>query len=65
MTEVPVKFLSTNEVAGLLSVPESTVRYWRHLGTGPQAVKFGKSIRYRADEVERWIKEQEAHSEAS
>ena len=49
------ELLTTAEVAALLRTPESTLRYWRWQGTGPQGVKVGRRVLYRQDAVEAWI----------
>jgi predicted DNA-binding transcriptional regulator AlpA len=41
-------------------VPEATLRYWRHLGTGPHSFRIGRSVRYWRTEVLAWL-EQESH----
>lgn len=46
------------EVAAYLHVPAETVRYWRHQGTGPQAFRVGRHVRYRPADVERWLEDQ-------
>ncbi|MFT4010697.1 MAG: hypothetical protein QM655_11725 [Nocardioidaceae bacterium] len=38
--------LMLKEVAALLRVPEATMRYWRHCGTGPRSFTIGRSVRY-------------------
>jgi excisionase family DNA binding protein len=47
--------MTTREVAELLRVPESTVRFWRHARTGPAAVKFGRSVRYAREDVLKFV----------
>lgn len=49
------ELLTTEEVAGLLRTPVATIRYWRHLGTGPQGIKMGRRVLYREADVRRWI----------
>jgi hypothetical protein len=44
------------EVAELLRVPQATLRYWRHLGTGPESFKIGRHVRYRRIDVVRWLR---------
>jgi predicted DNA-binding transcriptional regulator AlpA len=51
--------MTTAEVAGLTRSPESTVRYWRHLRTGPHSFRVGRRVLYRRSEVERWISDRE------
>jgi hypothetical protein len=48
-----------DEAAAWLRVPTETLRYWRKLGRGPKAAKVGKHLRYRDEELRRWLKEQE------
>jgi len=50
--------LTIAEVADLLRVPVATLRYWRHLGTGPHSFRIGRSVRYWRTEVTGWLEEQ-------
>ena len=44
------------EVAEFLAVPESRLRQWRYLGTGPAYTKLENSlVRYRWPDVEAWL----------
>jgi predicted DNA-binding transcriptional regulator AlpA len=52
------ELMSIKEVAALVRVPEATLRYWRHLGTGPQGFRIGRSVRYWRTEVWAWLEEQ-------
>ncbi|CNE44848.1 Helix-turn-helix domain [Mycobacterium tuberculosis] len=52
--------LTTAEVAARYRTSESTVRYWRHIGTGPRGVKIGRRVLYRESELLRWEREREA-----
>lgn len=47
--------LSIVQVAEALAVPEATLRYWRHAGTGPATIKVGRHVRYRREDVEAWL----------
>jgi excisionase family DNA binding protein len=47
-------FWSTREVAEYLGVPESTVRYWSYMGTGPKSYRIGRRRKYKPAEVEAW-----------
>jgi predicted DNA-binding transcriptional regulator AlpA len=51
--------LTTAEVAVITRAPVSTVRYWRHLGTGPRSFRLGRRVVYRRHEVDRWLSERE------
>lgn len=46
------------EAAERLRMPEATLRYWRHVGTGPRSFKIGRRVMYRAADVEQWLDEQ-------
>lgn len=56
----PDELLTTAEVALILRAPVSTVRYWRHLGTGPKSFKLGRRVVHRRADVHAWLAEQEA-----
>lgn len=45
------------QVAGVLGVPDRTLRYWRYRGTGPKAIKVGRHVRYQRAEIERYLRE--------
>lgn len=49
------QFLTTEEVAELLRTSPETVRYWRHVGKGPEAFKVGRRVLYALEDVERFI----------
>ena len=53
------ELLTTAEVAVITRAPVSTVRYWRHLGTGPRSFRLGRRVVYRRQEVEQWLREHE------
>ena len=52
------ELMTLKEVAALVRVPEATLRYWRHLGTGPHGFRIGRSVRYWRNEVIHWLEEQ-------
>lgn len=52
--EVSDRWLTTAEVAERYRTVSSTVRYWRHKGTGPQGTSFGRRVLYRESDCERW-----------
>lgn len=49
--------LDLSQVARAIGTAESTLRYWRHLGTGPTSFKIGRRIRYMRSDVEAFIDE--------
>ena len=50
--------LSLEDLAEIIGIPVTTLRYWRFQGTGPKSFKLGKHIKYDRAEVERWIQAQ-------
>jgi predicted DNA-binding transcriptional regulator AlpA len=44
--------------------PVSTLRYWRHLGTGPHSFRLGRRVVYRRADVTAWLLEQAAAGRA-
>lgn len=53
-----MKLKTIEEVAEMTRLPVATLRYHRHLGTGPKSGKVGRRIVYREADVEAWIDEQ-------
>jgi Helix-turn-helix domain len=54
-------WLTTKQVADRYPhTSESTVRYWRHMGTGPRGVKIGRKVLYRLSAVLAWEHQREA-----
>jgi predicted DNA-binding transcriptional regulator AlpA len=51
------KLLGLRDTAERLNVPEQTLRYWRHLGEGPQGVRFGRRVMFRVEDIDRWVAE--------
>ena len=53
------QLLSLPETSRRTGVPEATLRYWRHLGTGgPKSARVGRRVMYREADVEAWIEAQ-------
>lgn len=57
--------LTTAEVAVITRAPASTVRYWRHIGSGPSSFRLGKRVVYRRADVHAWIAECERNEAIS
>lgn len=55
------RLLTTDEVAEILNIAPATIRDWRHewdwKHQGPPPVKIGRAVRYRPEDVERYINE--------
>ncbi len=49
------ELLTISEVAAILRAPVATMRYWRHLGTGPRSFRLGRRVVYRAGDLQEWI----------
>ncbi|MGW5050493.1 helix-turn-helix transcriptional regulator [Actinokineospora sp. NPDC004072] len=46
---------TVDEVAAYLRVPVATVYQWRNRGYGPVGRRVGRYLRYRAEDVVRWV----------
>ena len=54
-TPLPDRLWSAQEVSSFLGVPVSTLHQWRYLGTGPDAYRVGKHLRYNPEAVREWL----------
>ncbi len=61
----PADLLTITEAAQLLRAPVATLRYWRHLGTGPRSFRLGRRVLYRRDDLRAWIDAQRGEDGAS
>ena len=59
------ELLTMKEVAGVVRVPVATLRYWRHLGSGPRSFRIGRSVRYWRAEVLHWLEQQSNDPQAA
>ena len=50
-----IQLLTLTEAATQLRTPVATLRYWRHLGTGPDSFRLGRRVLYRQADVDRWV----------
>lgn len=50
--------LTLTEAAAFLRTPVATLRYWRHLGIGPDGFRLGHRVLYRREDLDRWVAEQ-------
>jgi predicted DNA-binding transcriptional regulator AlpA len=57
--------LTMKEVANVVRVPVATLRYWRHLGSGPRSFRVGRSVRYWRTEVLHWLEQQSNDPQAA
>ena len=47
--------LRTSEVAKILDISKPTLETWRSRGGGPVFVKFNRAVRYRPDDIDKFI----------
>lgn len=47
--------ITTEEFAEIARAPRATIRYWRHIGYGPQGFKLGRRVLYSEADVRAWI----------
>jgi hypothetical protein len=52
------KFINDAEIESIYGIRRKTLQNWRILGRGPSWRKFGKSVVYSVDALERWIEAQ-------
>ena len=45
MAAVEDELLTITEVADIVRAPVATLRYWRHLRTGPHSLRIGRGVR--------------------
>jgi excisionase family DNA binding protein len=64
-TEPFAELLTIAEAAELLRAPVATLRYWRHLGTGPCSFRLGRRVLYRRDDLLGWIDTQRGQAGSS
>lgn len=48
------RLLTTEDVAARFRTSPATVRYWRHIGIGPNGVRVGRRVLYDEAECDRW-----------
>lgn len=58
MSNGPYTLNLIEEAAEFLRVPVSTLRFWRHRGTGPRSARIGGRVMYRQADLEAWLNEQ-------
>ena len=58
------ELLTISEVAAIAGAPIATLRYWRHLGTGPRSFRLGRRVVYRVGDLRAWTDTQAGASDA-
>jgi excisionase family DNA binding protein len=64
MRDVGLELLTIDEVAARLRVSRKTLYNWRAIGTGPDGFRVGRTVRYRRESVDRWLREQEENDQS-
>ena len=59
---LPPARLSTAQAAKYTGLAESTLRYYRHAGTGPASYSVGSKIFYDLSDLDDWLAAQKAAS---
>lgn len=62
-SDTAVRLLNDKQVAALLGVSTATIRRWRLLSRGPKFLKLGAAVRYREDDLTRWLESRPAGGE--
>lgn len=57
---LPTPRLSTRQAAEYTGLAESTLRYYRHAGTGPASYTIGSKVYYDLDDLNAWLSAQKA-----
>lgn len=52
--------LSTAEASAYAGVPSNTLRYWRHLDTGPTSYRIGTRVVYDVADLDAWLAAEKA-----
>ena len=50
-------YLTVPQLADLLQVKRSTIYSWTHKKSGPPFLKVGNVVRFRRDDVDRWLRD--------
>ncbi len=60
-----VALMTPRQLSDYLGVPVQTLANWRWREEGPKWIKLGRHVRYRPNEVERWLSAQGQGGEAA
>lgn len=60
-----VEYMTTAEVAELCRTSAESVRWWRHVGRGPESFRVGRRVLYESAEVRRWLDDLKRSERAS
>jgi prophage regulatory protein len=60
--DTETEYLSAADLEALTGTPESTWRYFAHIGRGPASLKIGRRRVWKRSTVLAWLAEQETAS---
>jgi excisionase family DNA binding protein len=60
---VDERLWTERQTADYLQVAVGTLRRWRAEGTGPPALRVGRTVRYRRSDVDAWVERQSKQPE--
>lgn len=60
LTSEASQYLTTADVAARYRTAPSTIRYWRHIGYGPEGIKVGRRVLYSLANCEEFERKQAA-----
>ncbi len=58
-------YLSIPQLAKELRVTARTIMHWRHFRRGPKAVRIGKRVYFRREDVHAWLAQHAEQQEAA
>jgi prophage regulatory protein len=56
---VPSEYMTAADLEALTGTPESTWRYWAHMGQGPASFRLGRRRVWKKAVVLSWLESQE------
>jgi len=59
------ELLTEHDVARITGLSVASVRRWRLLKQGPQYLKLGSAVRYRAEDITKWLETRPTGGERS
>lgn len=60
-----MELLTTREAAIVLRVSKALLEVWRCRGEGPAYLKFGKTVRYSREDLEKFIQDSRQYNTSS
>lgn len=61
---LPNVYVTEKQAARLLALSHRTLQAWRRMGAGPSFTRFGRSVRYRQNDVLSWA-DRHPHTKAT